>query len=90
MHTNILNTDTICAVATPHGMGAIAVVRVSGPEAISIVSQLFMQNGKPFDIRKMVSHRAYYGHIVDHNDLLDEVLVTFFKALIGTATHRVY
>ena len=80
MHTNILNTDTICAVATPHGMGAIAVVRVSGPEAISIVSQLFMQNDKPFDIGKIVSHRAYYGHIVDHNDLLDEVLVTFFKA----------
>jgi tRNA modification GTPase len=80
MHTNILNTDTICAVATPHGMGAIAVVRVSGPEAIFTVSQLFMQNGKPFDIGKIVSHRAYYGHIVDHNDLLDEVLVTFFKA----------
>ena len=80
MHTNILNTDTICAVATPHGMGAIAVVRVSGPEAISIVSQLFTQNGKSFDTEKMVSHKAYYGHILDNGDLLDEVLVTFFKA----------
>ena len=74
------NNDTICAIATPHGMGAIAIVRVSGPEAISVVNQLFMQNGKAFDSDKMVSHKSYYGHIVDHGELLDEVLVTFFKA----------
>ncbi|MCR5660484.1 MAG: tRNA uridine-5-carboxymethylaminomethyl(34) synthesis GTPase MnmE [Bacteroidales bacterium] len=79
MNSNILNTDTICAIATPHGMGAIAVVRVSGPEAISIVSQLFIQNDKPFDIEKMVANKVYYGHIVDHGDLLDEVLVTFYR-----------
>ena len=72
MQTNFFNTDTICAVATPHGMGAIAVVRVSGPEAISVVSQLFTQNKKPFDIEKTVSHKAYYGHIEDNGDLLDE------------------
>ncbi len=80
MQTNILNNDTICAIATPHGMGAIAVVRVSGPEAISIVSQLFMHNDKPFIQENVVSHKAYYGHIVDNGDWLDEVLVTFFKA----------
>ena len=80
MQTNILNNDTICAIATPHGMGAIAVVRVSGPEAISIVSQVFRQNDKPFIQENVVSHKAYYGHIVDNGDWLDEVLVTFFKA----------
>ena len=80
MQTNILNNDTICAIATPHGLGAIAVVRVSGPEAISIVSQVFRQNDKPFIQEKVVSHKAYYGHIVDKGDWLDEVLVTFFKA----------
>ena len=80
MQTNFFNTDTICAIATPHGMGAIALVRVSGPQAIPIVSQLFMQNGNPFDIGKMVANRAYYGHIVDHGAMLDEVLVTFFCA----------
>ena len=80
MQTNILNNDTICAIATPHGLGAIAVVRVSGPEAISIVSQVFRQNDKPFIQEKVVSHKAYYGHIVDNGDWLDEVLVTFFKA----------
>ncbi len=80
MQTNILNTDTICAIATPHGMGAIAVVRVSGSKAISIVSQLFTQNSKPFDMETMVANKAYYGHIEDHGEMLDEVLVTFFKA----------
>ena len=80
MNTNILNRDTICAIATPHGMGAIAVIRVSGYDALPIVSQLFMQNGKPFDMGKMVANKAYYGHIVDRDELLDEVLVTFFRA----------
>ena len=80
MNTNILNRDTICAIATPHGMGAIAVIRVSGYDALPIVSQLFMQNGKPFDMGKMVANKTYYGHIVDRDELLDEVLVTFFRA----------
>ena len=80
MNTNILNRDTICAIATPHGMGAIAVIRISGSEALPIVSQLFMQNGKPFDMGKMIANKAYYGHIVNHGEMLDEVLVTFYKA----------
>ena len=74
MNTNILNRDTICAIATPHGMGAIAVIRVSGYDALPVVGQLFMQNGKPFDMGKMVANKAYYGHIVDRDELLDEVL----------------
>ena len=80
MQTNILNNDTICAIATPHGMGAIAVVRVSGSKAIPIVCQLFTQNNKPFNAKKIVSHQAYHGHIMDGKETLDEVLVTFFKA----------
>jgi tRNA modification GTPase len=80
MQTNILNIDTICAVATPFGMGAIAMVRVSGPNAISIVSQLFVRNGKPFDLEEMVPNKVYHGHIMDKGKILDEVLVYFFKA----------
>ena len=79
MQVNILNTDTICAIATPHGMGAIAVVRVSGVASFPIVSQIFKRNDKPFDMGELVSHKAYYGHIVDNGALIDEVLVTFFK-----------
>lgn len=80
MQSNILNTDTICAVATPHGMGAIATIRVSGSKAFPIVSQLFEQHGKSFDMTKLVSHKAYFGQIVDNGTMLDEVLVTFFKS----------
>lgn len=79
MQSNILNSDTICAVATPHGIGAIAIVRISGNEAFPIVSQLFEQHGQPFDMTKIVSHKAYFGQIVDNGSMLDEVLVTFFK-----------
>ncbi len=79
MQVNIMNEDTICAIATAHGMGAIAVIRISGSHAFPIVAQLFQQNGKAFDMDKMLSHKAYFGQIVDGDDMLDEVLVTFFK-----------
>lgn len=71
--------DTICAIATPHGMGAIALIRISGPRAWPVVADLFQQQGKAFDINKISSHRAYYGQIVDNGSMLDDVLVTFFK-----------
>ena len=74
MLNRVFDNDTICAIATPHGMGAIAVIRISGPEAIYIVGQLFTQNGKAFDTDKMVSHKAYYGHIVDQGGQRDEYL----------------
>ena len=75
----MLNSDTICAIATPHGMGAIAVVRISGPESFSIIGRLFHTNGRPFNVENAVSHKAYHGHIIDNGEMLDEVLVTFFK-----------
>lgn len=79
MQVNIMNEDTICAIATAHGMGAIAVIRISGSHAFPIVAQLFQQNGKAFDMDKMLSHKAYFGQIVDGDEMLDEVLATFFK-----------
>ena len=77
---NILNNDTICAIATPHGIGAIATVRVSGPEAFPIVASLFQQHGQPIDADTIVSHKVLHGMMVDDGETLDEVLVTFFKA----------
>ena len=76
----VIGNDTICALATPHGMGAIAIVRVSGPKAIDIVSSLFQQNGKSLEMSQIDSHKAYHGHLINNNELLDEVVVTFFKA----------
>ena len=75
-----MNNDTICAIATPHGMGAIATVRLSGNQAFAIASSLFQQHAQPFDAAKIVSHKAYHGHIVDGNELVDDAVVTFFRA----------
>ena len=80
MLNRILDNDTICALATPHGMGAIAVIRISGPKAIEIVASLFQHLGKPMEIGKIISHKAYHGNLIINGELLDEVLVTFFKA----------
>ena len=69
--------DTICAVSTPHGMGGIAVIRVSGDDALAIVQQRWQ--GKP--LSEMASHTAHLGHVVDsQSELLDEVVLTLFRA----------
>ena len=68
--------DTICAISTSQGIGAISIVRVSGPEAIDIVNKIF--KGK--DLTKVESHTINYGHIVDNNIVVDEVLVSIMKA----------
>ncbi len=76
MITSFLSDDTICAVATAPGMGAIAVVRLSGSQSHDIVCRLFHQHDKPFQKEQVVGYRAYFGQIVD----LDDAVVTFFKA----------
>ena len=69
--------DTICAVSTPHGMGGIAVIRVSGNGALDIVQQRWQ--GKP--LSEMASHTAHLGHIIDsQGELLDEAVLTLFRA----------
>ena len=68
--------DTICAISTSQGIGAISIVRVSGPESIDIVNKIF--KGK--DLTKVDSHTINYGHIVDNNIVVDEVLVSIMKA----------
>ena len=76
----MLNQDTICAIATPHGMGAIATIRISGNQSFLIVASLFQRNQKFIDPNQIVSHKAYHGFIVDNDEMLDEVMVAFFKA----------
>ena len=68
--------DTICAIATSQGVGAIAIVRVSGEEAIDIVNSIF--KGK--DLTKVNSHTINYGHIMDNEEVIDEVLVSVMKS----------
>ena len=77
MH-NKIREDTIAAVATPSGVGAISVIRVSGPETISIVDKVF--TGKKC-LSESASHTIHYGKIKDDADnLVDDVLVSVFKA----------
>ena len=68
--------DTICAISTSGGIGAISIVRVSGDESINIVNKIF--KGK--DLTKVDSHTINYGHIVDKENIIDEVLVSVMKA----------
>ncbi len=70
-------TDTIVALATPTGIGAIGVIRLSGPKAIEIVNGVF--KGK--DLSTKASHTIHLGTIRDENDLIiDEVLASLFIA----------
>lgn len=68
--------NTIAAIATPLGVGAIAIIRVSGIDAISIVNKIF--KGK--DLNKVKTHTINYGHIVENDKIIDEVLVSVMKA----------
>ena len=69
--------DTIVALATPAGAGAIAIIRVSGPDAISLVAPLFRAKSKK-DITEVPSHTLHLGQIMDEKRILDEVLVSVF------------
>ena len=69
-------TDTICAISTSLGVGAISIIRVSGTDAIRVVNSIF--KGK--DLTKVESHTINYGHIVYNNEIIDEVLVSVMKS----------
>ena len=68
--------DTIAAISTSLGVGAISIIRVSGNDAIKIVNKLF--NGK--DLTMVDSHTIHYGFIMDNDKKVDEVLVSIMKA----------
>lgn len=70
--------ETIVALATPSGAGAIAIIRLSGKEAITIAAQVFESvSGK--DITSQKTHTIHLGHIVDDTKVLDQVLLSIFK-----------
>ncbi|MDQ5929581.1 MAG: tRNA modification GTPase [Bacteroidota bacterium] len=74
----MINNNTIVALATPSGAGAIAIIRISGPEAISIGNSVF-KSIKNKDLRNQKTHTLHLGHIVDDTKTLDEVLISIFK-----------
>ena len=71
--------DTIVALATPSGAGAIAVIRVSGPDAINIVTPLFKAKSRK-ELSSQPTHTIHLGNVVDGERTIDEVLVSVFRA----------
>ena len=72
------NTDTIIALSTPNGLGAISVIRISGPDSISATENLFVAKGNK-KLSQMKSHTVHLGHLIKNGFELDEVLVTLFR-----------
>ena len=66
--------DTICALSTPPGVGAIGVIRASGEDAISITNEVF--HGK--DLRQVPANTIHFGRIVKEGEVYDEVVVSIF------------
>ncbi|MCM8788388.1 MAG: tRNA uridine-5-carboxymethylaminomethyl(34) synthesis GTPase MnmE [Candidatus Omnitrophica bacterium] len=76
-----MEKDTICALSTPYGISGIGIIRISGPDTLSVIKKIF----KPGKKRKLEqiwkTHTVRYGHIVDEKGkVIDEVLVTIMKS----------
>ena len=67
--------DTIVAISTTTGVGAISIIRLSGPESIGIINNVFTK-----DLSNVESHTIHYGHIKDKEEIIDEVLVSIMRA----------
>lgn len=74
----MIHNDSIVALATPSGAGAIAIIRISGKEAVAIGNQIF-KSIKGKSLLEQKSHTLHLGHIVDNQKTIDEVLVSVFK-----------
>lgn len=70
--------DTIAAISTAPGIGGIGIVRISGDETFEIIKKIFKPK-KEINIDKVSGYTIKYGHIVNKNEIVDEVLVSFFK-----------
>lgn len=71
-----MNNDTICALATANGVGALGIIRVSGNDALSIVQKSFPAK----KLEKQKSHTIHYGYFMDGEEAIDEVMISIFLA----------
>ncbi len=72
--------DTIIALATPSGIGAIAVIRLSGMNAINMVHECFVNSKNKMTLREKKSHTLSYGIISNNGSVIDEIVVSLFRA----------
>ncbi|KFE98240.1 tRNA modification GTPase MnmE [Chryseobacterium formosense] len=71
-----MNNDTICALATANGIGALGIIRVSGDEALTVVQKCFPSK----NLEKQKSHTIHYGYFMDEEEAIDEVMLSIFLA----------
>jgi tRNA modification GTPase len=83
MNTNVFDDkeriETICAIATPPGQGAIAIIRLSGPDALRICEDIFSPKKKDLKITEAATHTIHFGTILKDKEILDETLVSIFR-----------
>ncbi|OYQ36730.1 hypothetical protein CHU92_09385 [Flavobacterium cyanobacteriorum] len=73
-----MHVDTIVALATPAGAGAVAIIRLSGPQAIAQAEAVFVSiKGKKLSAQK--SHTLHLGTLIDHGKVIDQVLVALYR-----------
>lgn len=75
----MIQNDTIIALASPTGVGAISIIRISGEKAIDLVDPFFVSVHKNKSLKNQKTHTIHLGHIVDYKTIIDEVLVSVFK-----------
>lgn len=75
MNISHTHTDNICAISSPVGIGGVALIRVSGVKSIQLVDKVFSKN-----ILEAKGYTAHFGSIIDEKQIIDEVIVTVFKA----------
>ena len=71
--------STIASISTAPGIGGIGIIRMSGEDTFKILDKIFIQKNKE-DIEKIKGYSIKYGHIVENEKIIDEVLVSYFKA----------
>lgn len=71
--------DTICAIATPAGNGAIAVIRLNGPDALRIAEKIFSGSVKEKKFKQLQGNTIHHGYIKDNGRVIDEVLLALFR-----------
>ncbi|MCD7914679.1 MAG: tRNA uridine-5-carboxymethylaminomethyl(34) synthesis GTPase MnmE [Tannerellaceae bacterium] len=75
-----MNEDTICAISTAPGAGGIAVIRVSGPQAIAVTDVVFQPRKAGKTLRDQPAYTLCYGSVKDGEEVIDDVLVSLFRA----------
>ena len=76
----MLNQSTICAISTSPGVGAIAIIRLSGYDAISITDKIFKSPKVGKVLAEQPANTVHFGQIVFNDIVIDEVIATIFKA----------